>query len=375
MKIGIIGGGNGGLVTALILKRNWYKQISEMEIYYDPNVPIEKVGQGSVVTFAALLTETTNINWYDNPIDATFKTGILYDGWGTKVDKFIHPFPMDVTALHYSPSKLRELMMQRNFCKFTEANITDPSQVDADIVFDCRGKPKDFTDYHVLKNPLNSVVLGSGPVKPQQLWSDCIATPHGWCFGIPAKNSMNYGYLYNSELTDEAEAASTMERMFGVAPGDRFSFSNYIAKNPIQDDERVFLNGNRLMFIEPMEATSTEQYVRWAGRVGQCLFDGDDLENAVEEYYKEIVEIQNFILWHYAAGSKYDTIFWQKAKEMARSHHYDDKFFDYLNYSKALSHIDDDEIDDEYGQWYAFSFRNWLDNTDQTTDTYWGTAA
>ena len=36
---------------------------------------------------------------------------------------------------------------------------------------------------------------------------------------------------------------------------------------------------------------------------------------------------------------------------------------------------DDDEIDDEYGQWYAFSFRNWLDNTDQTTDTYWGTAA
>ena len=51
MKIGIIGGGNSGLVTALILKRNWYKHISEIEIYYDPNVPIEKVGQGSVVTF------------------------------------------------------------------------------------------------------------------------------------------------------------------------------------------------------------------------------------------------------------------------------------------------------------------------------------
>ena len=60
------------------------------------------------------------------------------------------------------------------------------------------------------------------------------------------------------------------------------------------------------------------------------IFDGDDFENAVEEYYKEIVEIQNFILWHYAAGSKYDTIFWQKAKEMARSHQYDDKFFEYF---------------------------------------------
>ena len=54
MKIGIIGGGNGGLVTALILKRNWYKHISEIEIYYDPNVPIEKVGQGSVVNFVGL---------------------------------------------------------------------------------------------------------------------------------------------------------------------------------------------------------------------------------------------------------------------------------------------------------------------------------
>ena len=57
------------------------------------NVPIEKVGQGSLVNFTSLLTEVLGINWYDNPIDATFKTGILYEGWGNEGRQVLPSLP------------------------------------------------------------------------------------------------------------------------------------------------------------------------------------------------------------------------------------------------------------------------------------------
>ena len=91
MKIGVVGGGNGGLTVALTLLNETFErgkkggflnsaQDVEIEVYYDPNVPIEKVGQGSLINFVGLLSDVLGMNWYDNPIDATFKTGILYEG-------------------------------------------------------------------------------------------------------------------------------------------------------------------------------------------------------------------------------------------------------------------------------------------------------
>ena len=47
MKIGVVGGGNGGLVVALFLLRETHDKDVDIEVYYDPKIPIEKVGQGS----------------------------------------------------------------------------------------------------------------------------------------------------------------------------------------------------------------------------------------------------------------------------------------------------------------------------------------
>ena len=160
MKIAIVGAGNGGLIVALHLLREHHNTDVEIEIYYDPSIPIEKVGQGSLPNFTGIVSEVLDIDWYNNPIDATIKSGILYEGWGQKKDKFFHAFPMDFVATHYSPYKLREYMIEKNICKFIEQNVEDCNDIDADYVFDCRGTPKDLSEYNTIKNPLNSVILG-----------------------------------------------------------------------------------------------------------------------------------------------------------------------------------------------------------------------
>ena len=368
MKIGVVGGGNGGLVVALFLIRETYGQDVEIEVYYDPKIPIEKVGQGSLVNFVGLIHEILGVDWYNNEIDATFKSGILYEGWGKKKDKFFNPFPMDYMAIHYSPDKLRECMIAKKVCKFIERHVDDCNELDCDYVFDCRGTPKDFSYYNILKNPLNSVVLGRDSYRdPDQHWTRCIATPDGWCFGIPNKGFTSYGYLYNNKYTSNEEAEVNIQRMFGVTPTDTLHFNNYLARKPIQND-KVILNGNRLLFIEPLEASSVETYYRWTSLVCQWIFDGRSKRSILQELVTDVEEVQNFILWHYANGSKYATMFWSAAEEMSRSHSYDQRFFDFITDAKSKSRLE--LINDDtptYGHWYTTYFRNWIDNVHPLT--------
>ena len=57
MKIAIVGAGNGGLIVALHLLREHHNTDVEIEIYYDPSIPIEKVGQGSLPNFTGIVSE------------------------------------------------------------------------------------------------------------------------------------------------------------------------------------------------------------------------------------------------------------------------------------------------------------------------------
>ena len=42
--------------------------------------------------------------------------------------------------------------------KVIEGDV-DPKDVDADYVFDCRGKPNDYSEYDELVNPTNAALL------------------------------------------------------------------------------------------------------------------------------------------------------------------------------------------------------------------------
>ena len=368
-KVSVVGGGNAGCITALYL--SWYKKELEVELIYNPDVPCERVGQASVLDPPKLLWSATGFNWYNNPIHATFKSGILYEGWGQSNEKLFHGFPAHSMAMHYCPWEMQKHVLNSGLFKVTEGDV-DPKDVDADYVFDCRGKPKDFSDYDDLINPTNAAILA----KPnwdttKAFWSRHVATPDGWTFIIPTHSespSHDYcvGYCYNSNITSKEDAESNLSSMFDVEIKKHLKFKNYLAKNPIVDD-RIFLNGNRLFFLEPLESSSVQAYVECARFfVDYIITKKESIEQAACSAKQYIRQLQNFVLWHYQFGSKYDTPFWDYATKLS----FKDKTFDAMvEYCLQTSKRDilpksyggmTSELS-QYGQWPANSFKVWYE--------------
>ena len=371
MKIVVVGAGNGGSFTALHF--GWYTKNRpdvEVELIYDPEIKPERVGQATLLDPPGLLWAATDFNWYHNKIHATFKSGILYEGWGKKNDEIFHPFPSNGMAMHYCPWEMQDSILNSGHFKVTEGEV-DPKDVDADYIFDCRGKPKDLTNYEELKNPINAAILAKPNWNTAEAnWSRHVATPDGWTFVIPAKEdspsrSGAVGYCYNSDITSQEEAEKNFLSMFDVEITKHISFKNYVAKSPIIDD-RIFLNGNSLFFLEPLESSSVQTYIEWARMLFDNLIHGTgSIYKSEREVLEYINQIKNFVLWHYQFGSKYDTPFWDYAKTLTFE---DSRFNEFLQYTK-----DNDRYhllptsygghtpNHQYGQWPLLSFKNWWD--------------
>ena len=142
-------------------------------------------------------------------------------------------------------------------------------------------------------------------------------------------------------------------------------FKNYVAKYPVIDN-RIVLNGNRLFFLEPLESSATQTYIEWTRYILDCILQKEDPFKKGPGFVRNYIkETQNFVLWHYHYGSKYNTPFWNYARTLC----FEDKNFDkFLKYSKENSF--DDIIPVSYGgcapnilygQWNPFSFKVWYD--------------
>ena len=371
MKFTVVGAGNAGCFTALHYA--WYSRDDdsvEIELRYDPRISPEPVGQATVLDAPHLLCAATGFNWYNNKIHATFKSGILYENWGKCNDKLFHPFYADLMAMHYCPKEMQDLILNSRRFKVIEEDVSSLDNIDSDYIFDCRGKPKDYENYHTLVNPINAAILA----KPNwdlstTYWSRHVATPDGWTFVIPTvKTSPSHnfcvGYCYNKDITTQEEAENNFKNMFDVEIKKHLEFKNYVAKNPIIDD-RIILGGNRLFFLEPLESSSTQTYQQWAQYTFTAILNKQFSLNDASKFINEYIQhVQNFILWHYKFGSKYDTPFWEYAGSLISS---DSIFEEFLSSAKAYTY--DDLLPENYGgkakkhygyaQWPLTSFKNW----------------
>ena len=377
MKISIVGGGNGGCFTALYLA--WHRKDIEVELIYNPEILPERVGQATLLDPPKLLWAALGFDWYHNPIHATMKSGILYEGWGQVNEEVFHPFPPQSMAMHYCPWEMQASVLKSGHFKVTHGDV-DPKDVDADYVFDCRGKPDDFSEYDELVNPINACVLGKPKWNTSRnSWSRHVATPDGWTFVIPTRykspsHDFCVGYCYNSDITQQEVAEYNFLEKFDVDVTKHVKFKNYVAKNPIVND-RIILNGNRLFFLEPLESSSTQTYIMWADYIMKNILTNEDsVSNASKECKRYIEKTQNFVLWHYQCGSKYNTSFWEYAKSLSFK---DDEFDSMLYESKSYDkhgiipkgyggHAGNDDF---YGQWSPYSFKVWDQGmTKQLTD-------
>tara|TARA_B100000287_G_C20566286_1_gene754638 strand:+ start:126 stop:1250 length:1125 start_codon:yes stop_codon:yes gene_type:complete len=366
MKISVLGAGNAGCFTALnyAWRSRKYDHI-QIELIHNPEIPSEKVGQGTFPNALHLLDYSLGINWYNNPIHATPKSGILYEGWGKVNEEVFHPFPSDNIAMHYCPSKTQDAILKSGHFDVVEDDVLDPKEIDADYIFDCRGTPKDLTDYNILNNPINSAILALPNWNTKEsLWTRAVATPDGWSFIIPMhsdspSNVGAVGYLYNNNITSKEIAEYHLHEMFDVDVTRHLTFKNYVAKNPVIDG-RIFLNGNRLFFLEPLEANAIQTYLRVNDIImDQIIWNKKSSEQTSESILRLIEEVQNFILWHYQYGSRYDTPFWEYASSLS----FDDPMFN-ISLNKVKKSIEENwdgirTATQLYGHWLPFSMENW----------------
>ena len=367
-KVSVVGGGNAGCITALYL--SWFKRDLEVELIYNPDIPCERVGQATVLEPPKIFWAATGFNWYHNPIHATFKSGVLYEGWGHVNEEVYHGFPANGMAMHFCPSEMQKHVLNSGNFKVIEDNVLDVKNIDSDYVFDCRGKPEDYSDYEELINPTNACILAQANWDTSQAyWSRHVATPDGWTFVIPTlkdspSRSGGVGYCYNSNITSKEDAEKNMLDMFDVEITTHINYKNYVAKNPVVDD-KIFLNGNRLFFLEPLESTAAQAYVECARYfVDYIITKKERVEQAAHSAKQYIRQLQNFVLWHYQFGSKYDTPFWNYAKKLS----FRDKTFDAMvEYCKQTTNRDilpkgfggATSDASQYGQWPANSFKIW----------------
>ena len=293
-----MGKGLAGCFTALHYKH--HAPHVEVELIHDSKIPAQTVGQATFPETPSFLWDTLEINWYDNPIKASFKTGILYEGWGKVNDKFFHPFPLSQLAVHYDTYKIQDYILQSGKFNVIDKRINNYNEIDSDYIFDCSGFPKDYNDYDMLVNPINAVLLTQkNEVDLKQYWTRTVATPDGWCFIIPLVDSTSYGYLYNANITEEKDAANNFKNIFDVDEiQNKMLFKNYIAKNPIIDD-RIIFNGNKLFFLEPLEGTAIPAYSRWIRMIFDWIILKESNPARTTVLFQEYVrQIQNFVLYH-----------------------------------------------------------------------------
>ena len=120
-----------------------------------------------------------------------------------------------------------------------------------------------------------------------------------------------------------------------------------------------------LFFLEPLESTSVHTYIHWCRGIWDTIVENKLTEDKANIIIQDHVKkVQNFILWHYMSGSKYETEFWTYAKNLSKTHQYDAQFLDYLNYSKEmpmnmLRNFDYKRNNETYAQWNPWSFKVW----------------
>mgnify|MGYP003108870109 FL=1 len=355
-KLAIVGAGQAGCLTALHFYK-WAHSIDDITIYHDPDTPMEETGQGTTLSVPELLTHTLGINLIDNnPIKATIKSGLLYEGWSNG-DPISSPFTGSGLGYHYIPKLLSEVVLNSGKFKVETKKIVDPeSEIDSDWIFDCRGRLHNNSETsNELVNPLNSVLLSNVPeVDPKLNYTRCVATPNGWTFVIPNFDSTSYGYLYNKDITTKEDATVDFKERFGVDTVKNLEFRNYM-EDSIWSGERTVLNGNRFCFLEPLEATSTDSYLSVARHAFDHIVGSESKDNVNFGVQRLMRQNEKFILSHYWSNSIYDTPFWEYAKNL-NSQFLNKEFEDYI--SMVVNKTDIELYTETHPSWGSFGPEN-----------------
>ena len=353
MRIAVLGGGTAGFIAAAHFTRTLPR--AQLLHIFDTNLPTIGVGEGTTPRFPGWFEETTGLGFPDLAArcGATLKRGTRFDGWGNAGSEFLHRFqPVRLIGYHFDAAELVRVLAEHVCAKQVDARVeelhtsadgvrvrlADGSAHACDYVFDARGFPslsnqtgaaaKDLIQIDWI--PTGRAILRR--LSPQRLSgaTRAAARPHGWIFQIPLRDWTSCGYIFNPRISSDSEVQADFtaflqeEGVSGWNDRGALSFPNFLRRRMF--DGRVFQGGNAACFLEPLEATAIGAAIlhvraaqRWIVEHGadSCADRGevDDFNRAMVSY---VCRDLLFLAWHYACGSRWDTPFWQYARQGIR---------------------------------------------------------
>jgi hypothetical protein len=361
-KIAVIGVGTAGL-TSLSHLLAYLPDDWKVYSIHNPNINVLGIGESSGIDIPRNLYKGTRFNIFDDSheIDATIKRGMKYVNW-RKEDIMMSIVPPSY-GIHFNNIKLKDFCLGRFESiwknKFNtihgnvdsiESNencvdiVIDGINYEFNYVIDCRGYPEDYSDY-VMSDviPVNACQVNLKPEPGSWNYTYSIAHEHGWMFGVPTSTHQGWGYLYNDQISSKDEAYKFFAKRNSVKEEDltlrELKFKNYYAKTYI--DRRIIKNGNRAMFLEPIEAVAGHFY----DQVMRYFFDyllGNIQANEMNQSLLNLAkDIESHIAYIYHGGSIYNTEFWRITKEKCTDHlNNDPRFIAHINQLKGMTKSD-----------------------------------
>ena len=355
-KILVIGVGSAGMLTLCQL----CSELSDDWIIYsvhDPKIPILGVGESTSTSFPAALFHATDfvMDRDSDYLDSTYKFNVKYTNW--RKNTFDSTILTGSYAMHFDNTKLKDFVFERlliNFpqkIKIIEGNISNLKNIDLaveatindkvetfDYVIDCGGFPKNFSEYNMIDLPLNRAIVVRKNEPGSWTYTHHLAHKNGWMFGIPLKSKQGWGYMYNDTITSQEDAINDLCDIlhldkYEIEPRN-YSFKSYYAYNNLIDG-RVFKNGNKFMFFEPMEALSIEMYFHLNQEYIKYITNDNKSftkQNILDEIKLKVEGVIMFYNFVYHGGSIYNTKFWEFAKKSASNYLKESKFEDILRW-------------------------------------------
>lgn len=332
MKIAIVGKGTASIITSLTCISRGH----EVDVFYDPETSHINVGESTTPHFSSLIYKVLKISAHDlvEKNITSLKAGIKFINWG-KGNNFLHNFAGNSVAFHFENKQLNPFLNgyleENNLVTFIpekvngyniELNLVNINGRLYDFVIFCSGwENKD----NYLK-PIFSTVNSAYLYQVNSLDEDPLHTLHkatedGWEFGLPflKKKITKHGYLFNRNIKSSNDVKKDLTEK-NIKPYEYLEWNPRYAKKLIQNNHCAF-NGNRLFFIEPLQALTLYYAIEYSNLI--C----DYLDNRTEFNYYKINDAYQYEMWayqlslafHYQYGSTFNSEFWSKTQENAKS--------------------------------------------------------
>lgn len=333
-KLGVIGAGTAGVLTVVHFC-TWLDDDWEVYSIYNPSKQILGIGESTNGEFVGLLERGARFTIGHqedlDALDATLKFGSKFMNW--RENSWINPLLDGNIAIHFNNFNFRNFVYgrleklwpkqfriiegdvkdMRNRADHVVVTIDDTEHT-FDYVIDCMGTPTCFEDYVISDcSPVNRCQIHSIHDFEYVPFTDHVATPHGWMFGVPLQSRKTFGYIYNDKITPKEEALQNMKEILEVdeVENKEYLLKSYYTRKLV--DGRIFKNGNKALFFEPLVANSIFIYM-YANR---CIYDNImglvDQATTNESFAYSVQAMEDVISNYYQGGSIYDTPFWDHA--------------------------------------------------------------